>query len=147
MIVRNVEPQETEAWLALRMALWPQTDAQQHRQEMAMMLSDTDRLAVFVAEDPKGSLVGFAEASLRDWAEGCTSSPVGYLEGWFVVPRARRQGVGAALLAAAEDWARAHDCTEMASDTELENEVSEAAHRKLGYRVTARVVAFRKALG
>jgi aminoglycoside 6'-N-acetyltransferase I len=146
MIIRHVEPEETEDWLPLRMALWPETDAQQHRKEIAMMLSDADRLAVFVAEDRTGSLVGFAEASLREWAEGCTFSPVGYLEGWFVVPHARRQGVGAALLAAAEDWARARGCTEMASDTELGNDVSEAAHRKLGYRVAARVVAFRKAL-
>jgi hypothetical protein len=35
----------------------------------------------------------------------------------------------------------------MASDTELGNHISEATHRKLGYRVAARVVAFRKALG
>jgi len=147
MIIRHVNPEESEAWLCMRKALWPETEEQQHRKETAMMLSDRLRLAVFVCEDPEGSLVGFAEASLREWAEGCSSSPVGYLEGWYVTPHARRRGVGAALLRAAEAWARARGCTEMASDTELGNDASEVAHRKLGYQVAARVVAFRKGLG
>jgi aminoglycoside 6'-N-acetyltransferase I len=147
MIIRHVNPEETEAWLGMRMALWPETEGQLHRKEMAMMLSDARQLAVFVCEDPDGSLVGFAETSLREWAEGCSTSPVGYLEGWYVAPHARRRGVGTALLRAAEEWARARGCVEMASDTELGNEASEVAHRKLGYQVAARVVAFRKRLG
>jgi aminoglycoside 6'-N-acetyltransferase I len=146
MIIRHVNPEETDPWLCMRKALWPETEEHQHRKEMAMMLSDRFRLAVFVCEDPDGSLVGFAEASLREWAEGCSSSPVGYLEGWYVAPHARRRGVGSALLKAAEEWARSRGCTEMASDTELANRVSEAAHLRLGYRVAARVTAFRKRL-
>ncbi len=51
------------------------------------------------------------------------------------------------LLTTAEDWARSRDCTEMASDTDLGNATSEAAHVKLGYQVAAKVVAFRKDLG
>jgi len=71
---------------------------------------------------------------------------VGYLEGWYVAEHARRQGIGAGLVAAAEDWARSRGCTEMASDTELANRVGEAAHLRLGYEVAARVTAFRKRL-
>ena len=111
-----------------------------------MMLSDTGRYAVFVGENPQGSLVGLAEASLREWAEGCSSSPVGYLEGWYVAEHARREGVGRKLVAACEKWARSLGCTEMASDTDLGNTSSEAAHLRLGFHVAARVVAFRKDL-
>lgn len=146
MDIRQVSPVEADAWLALRMSLWPQTSETQHRKEMAMMLSDPERFAVFVCQDAQGVLAGFAEVSLRAWAEGCESSPVAYLEGWFVAPCARRQGIGRRLVAAAEDWARSRRCTEMASDTELENRVSEAAHRRLGYSIAARVTAFRKRL-
>jgi aminoglycoside 6'-N-acetyltransferase I len=146
MTIRRVRPEETEAWLVMRMALWPETDEPQHRKEMAMMLSDEERFAVFVCQDPHGELVGFAEVSLRAWAEGCESSPVGYLEGWYVAEHARRQGIGGRLVAAAADWARSRGCTEMASDTELANRVSEATHLRLGYRVAARVTAFRKRL-
>jgi aminoglycoside 6'-N-acetyltransferase I len=146
MLIRAVRPEDTESWLVMRMALWPGTDESQHRTEMAMMLSDEERFAVLVCQDPNGELDGFAEVSLRAWAEGCESSPVGYLEGWYVAELARRQGIGAGLVAAAEDWARSRGCTEMASDTELANRVSEAAHLRLGYQVAARVTAFRKRL-
>ncbi len=146
MLIREVRPEDTESWLVMRMALWPETDEQQHRREMAMMLSDDERFAVLVCQDPRGELAGFAEVSLRAWAEGCASSPVGYLEGWYVAEHARRQGIGAGLVAAAEDWARSRGCTEMASDTELANRVSETAHLRLGYQVAARVTAFRKRL-
>ena len=145
MEVRAVRPEEAEAWLAMRLELWPETDEARHRREMAMMTSDAGRYAVLVCEGPSG-LVGFAEVSLREWAEGCLSSPVGYLEGWFVVSGERGKGVGRALLDAAEAWARSRGCSEMASDTELGNSGSEAAHLKLGFEIAARVVAFRKAL-
>jgi len=146
MLIRAVRPEDTESWLVMRMALWPETDGPQHRREMAMMLSDDERFAVLVYEDSLGDLVGFAEVSLRAWAEGCESSPVGYLEGWYVAEHARRQGMGGGLVASAEDWARSRGCTEMASDTELVNRASEAAHLRLGYQVAARVTAFRKRL-
>jgi len=146
MMIRQIRVEETDSWLALRMSLWPDTEKPQHRKEMAMMLSDAQRFAVFVRPDPGEALVGFVEVSLRSWAEGCESSPVGYLEGWFVAPHARRQGIGGRLVSAAEDWARSRGCTEMASDTELTNRVSEAAHLRLGYRIAAKVMAFRKRL-
>jgi aminoglycoside 6'-N-acetyltransferase I len=146
MIIRHVKPEEAEKWLSMRTALWPETDEEQHRKEMAMMLSDAGRYAVFVCEDPQGLLIGFVEVSLREWAEGCLSSPVGYLEGWFVASHARGIGIGKKLLAASENWARLRGCTEMASDTDLGNTASEAAHLKLGFQVAARVIAFRKDL-
>lgn len=101
--------------------------------------------AVIVAER-EGEILGFAELSLRTYAEGCGSSPVGYLEGWYVVPEARRQGVGRALVRAAELWAKEQGCTEFASDTELENTVSADAHRALGFDEVEIVRCFRKAL-
>jgi aminoglycoside 6'-N-acetyltransferase I len=146
MMIRSARPADAEQWLSMRMSLWPETDEPQHRKEMAMMLSDAERFAAFVCQDPHRELVGFAEVSLRSWAEGCESSPVGYLEGWYVAEPARRQGIGGRLVSAAEEWARSRGCKEMASDTELKNRVSEAAHLRLGYQVAARVIAFRKAL-
>jgi len=102
--------------------------------------------AVFVAVRPEGGLGGFLEASLRTYAEGCDSSPVGYIEGWYVDPDLRRQGVGRALLRAAEAWARAQGCQEMASDCRLDNEASWRAHLALGYEEAERLIHFRKRL-
>lgn len=146
MAIRQVRPEDSDSWLSMRLALWPETSLDQHRKEMEMVLSKSDRCAVFVCEDAQSDLIGFTEVSLREWAEGCLSSPVGYLEGWYVTENFRGKGVGRALLSASEDWARCQGCTEMASDTDLGNEESKAAHKKLGFEIAGRVVAFRKDL-
>jgi aminoglycoside 6'-N-acetyltransferase I len=150
--VRHVEPHDAEQWLALRVALWPgEGDA---AEEIARFFAEPDRrggllpAAVLVAVDDGGSgrIVGFAEVSRRAYAEGCETSPVGYLEGWYVVPQRRRQGVGRALVDAAEAWARAHGCQEFASDTLAGNHASARAHRALGFEEVEVIRCFRKAL-
>jgi hypothetical protein len=104
------------------------------------------RNAAFVAVRPTGGLCGFVETSLRSQAEDCQSSPVGYVEGWYVDPDVRKRGIGGSLLAVAESWAVGHGCREMASDTEFANEISRKAHLGLGYEETSRLVHFRKPL-
>lgn len=101
---------------------------------------------VFLAERDDGSVAGFVEAGSRPYADGCDTSPVGYVEAWYVDPDVRRSGYGRALLKAAEDWARAQGYREMASDALLENLVSHAAHQRAGYEEVGRVVQFRKVL-
>ena len=106
-------------------------------------------VGVFVAEsvEEEERLVGFVEVGLRSHANGCDDSrPVGFVEGWFVWPDWRRNGIAGKLVAAAEDWARAQSCTEMASDTWIDNEGSQKAHEALGYEVTDRCVNYRKKL-
>jgi aminoglycoside 6'-N-acetyltransferase I len=135
--------------LKLRQALWPESCEAEHREEIDRFFAGVPSYglrAVLMAEDDRGRVVGFAELSLRQYAEGCRSSPVAYLEGWYVVPEARRQGVGRALVVSAEAWGRAQGCTEFASDTPLDNEVSAAAHRALGFVEVGIVRCFRKDL-
>ena len=96
-------------------------------------------LAVLMAFDASGAPAGMAELSIRNYAEDCVTDRVGYLEGWYVEPHARRTGVGRALAAAAEAWARAQGCTEFASDALIDNDVSAAAHLALGFEETARI--------
>ena len=49
-------------------------------------------------------------------------------------------------LPAIADWAKARGCRELASDALIDNEVSQRAHRSLGFRETERVVYFTKDL-
>ena len=51
-----------------------------------------------------------------------------------------------AVYAAAEDWGRAQGCSEFASDTEIDNDVSASAHAALGFTETDRIRCFRKDL-
>jgi aminoglycoside 6'-N-acetyltransferase I len=104
-------------------------------------------LIIFIAESSDGTLIGFLEANLRSTADGCDEKlPVGYLEGWFVAGARRGKGVGTALLRAAEDWARAQGCVEMASDTDISNTVSQRVHQASGFTVSTRGVLYRKPL-
>jgi hypothetical protein len=86
------------------------------------------------------------EASIRPYAEGCASWPVGYVEGWFVDADVRRHGIGKKLVRAAEQWATGLGCREMASDAHPENKVSLIAHKALGFEEAERAVHLRKRL-
>jgi aminoglycoside 6'-N-acetyltransferase I len=102
---------------------------------------------VRLAFAPDGSAVGFVEASKRvDYVNGTNSSPVVFLEGPYVEPAARRKGVARALVGEVERWALAKRCSELASDSPLENVAAHAAHRALGFAETERVVYFRRAV-
>src|SRR5689334_1240591 len=143
--VRGARPEDRAEWLRMRRVLWDDCPDEQQVREMEDILGgDTEE--VFIAERPGGGLCGFLEAALRSRADGCDSTPVGYIEGWYVDEDMRRSGVGRALVEAAEAWARSRGCRQMASDAELWNEVSHQAHGALGYQETGRVVQFKKDL-
>ena len=146
--VRSATVADTAAWLRMRCALWPEGSESEHRGEIARFFAGQlrDPLAVLLAVAALGEAVGFAELSIRAYAEDCVTDRVAYLEGWYVAPEARRQGVGGALVAAAEKWARTQGCTEFASDALIDNDVSAAAHRALGFTETVQIRCFRKAL-
>lgn len=151
MKIRKAVSSDLDRLAAMRAALWPEDTAEEHAKEVATILSGAwpgvYPFAILVAETDAGEAIGFADVTLRSYADGCDPArPVGYLEGWFVEEAHRRSGVGAALLRASEEWAKRQGCTEMASDTWLDNEGSQRAHEALGYEVVDRVVTFRKAL-
>jgi aminoglycoside 6'-N-acetyltransferase I len=135
----------------MRAALWPESSAPEHAKELQAILDGkglgTLPLIELVAEENGGALVGFLEAGLRSHADGCdVSHAVGYIEGWYVAESHRKRGIGRKLVAAAEDWGRKQGCVEMASDALLGNNVSQRAHRALGYVEVDRCVTYRKPL-
>jgi aminoglycoside 6'-N-acetyltransferase I len=145
-LVRPVEKADSESWLCMRQALWPESSVDEHEREIEQFFSGraNEPLAVLIADDPTSRPVGVVELSIRPYAEGCRTNRVAYLEGWFVVPEARRQGVGRALVEAAERWARTQGCSELASDTRPDNSVSIAAHRAVGFADAGLVQCYRK---
>jgi aminoglycoside 6'-N-acetyltransferase I len=146
MQIRPATQDDFDEWLRMRLALWPGCPIEQHQGEMRDALANHATLATFVAERPAGGLCGFLEASLRNYAEGCDTCPVGYIEGWYVDPDCQRQGAGRALVNAAEAWAIGKGCQEMASDCLIDNHGSLAAHLALGYDESERLIHFRKTL-
>lgn len=146
MDIHPVRPEQYPAWLQMRLALWPDAELDELREEQDEILSEPEVNAVFIAALPSGEAIGFIEVALRHWAEGCSTHPVGYIEGWYVAQAHRRSGVGGALVRAAEAWARGKGCTEMGSDAEIWNDISLQAHQALGYTEAVRLVCFSKKL-
>lgn len=133
-------------WLAMRVALWPEGSEDDHRADIEAYFETGGSSVCLVASDG-GTILGFAEADLRhDYVNGCETSPVAFLEGIYVRPEARGRGVAKALIAAVEAWAGEQGCTELASDTGLDNLASQAMHDAVGFEETERVVYYRKRL-
>jgi aminoglycoside 6'-N-acetyltransferase I len=144
--IRQGTTDDAAEWAPLRQSLWPDEDAVQLAADIEQMLAGG--AVAFLAFDNEGAAIAFAEAALRhDYVNGTESSPVGFLEGWYVAPQWRGKGVGRALVAAVEGWVRDQGCQEFASDALLDNAASLAAHVACGFEETERVVYFRKRLG
>jgi aminoglycoside 6'-N-acetyltransferase I len=143
--VRAARREDRDAWWRMRHALWPD-EHDTHAPEIAAYFHGTlkNPLQVLLAIDDKSVAIGFVELSIRNYAEDAETDRVAYLEGWYVEPFARRQGVGRALLDAAEAWARSEGCSEFGSDALIDNDVSAAAHRAFGFAETAQIRTFLK---
>ena len=145
--IRRLTENDSRGWLELRKLLWDQLSEEEHLVEMLDIYNHPDSQLILVADAGDGKIVGFLEASIRPFVEDCVTDHVGYLEGWFVLESHRRSGVGRGLVEGAENWARHNGCVEMASDSEVGNDLSLDAHLKLGYSETSRLVHLRKEIG
>lgn len=134
-----------QEWVQMRNALWPQG-----LEAMEAALADLQRLGVnyvgFVAKTKEGELAGFAESSLRPYVNGCETAPVAFLEGIYIHPPYRQQGLARWLIEEVEAWAKTCGCTELGSDALTDNLSSHAMHEALGFTETERVIYFRKPL-
>ena len=87
--------------------------------------------SVLVAEDGRGQRVGFIHlCDEQDYYGG----PCGHVGDVVVAPEARGQGVGKALLAAGEQWARGRGYRLLTLNVFLGNEKARALYEDLGFR-------------
>ena len=145
LMIRKALLSDVATVAALAQQLWPHHEAAQLLEEFEPLLEDANA-AVFLAFSDDMP-VGFAQCQLRhDYVEGTASSPVGYLEGIFVVPAYQKQGIARALLASCEKWAKEQGCVEFASDCELSNTNSLRFHLSMGFEEANRIICFTKKL-
>jgi aminoglycoside 6'-N-acetyltransferase I len=127
----------------MRWTLWPDHARDAHVRDVAAML-DSEQAWGFIIETADGRPAGFAEVAMRPYANGCDSRPVPFLEGIWIEPPFRRQGLGAQLVWHIEDFIVARGYREIGSDALVDNHPSLDAHRAWGFSETERVVCFRK---
>jgi aminoglycoside 6'-N-acetyltransferase I len=145
MTIRTILESDRADWARLRNGLWPGALTDHEAETQAYFDQKLDLPRVFVA-DLDGRIVGFLELDYRKYAPACVSSPVPFVEGWYVEPGMHGQGIGRALVQAAEAYARREGYDEIASDAEAENVDAIAAHAALGYEEVERAVYFRRRL-
>jgi Acetyltransferase (GNAT) family. len=150
-LIRQANVSDSGEIAELCALLWPDATASEHQAEIEELIETKVcgglPFTIFVSSNQEGKTTGFLQVDLRSHADGCNPShPVGYVEGWFVREEHRRQGIGTAMMRAAEDWARSLGCKEMASDTWIDERNSLQAHQALGFEVVDRCIHFRKSL-
>ena len=129
----------------MRSKLWPDADPKELESELVSLFALDPPYSVYVAE-ADGLQVGFIELWVRSYAEGGPTEPSAYVEGLWVEPDYRRSGIATALLAKAEEWARAKGFKWLGSDAELGNRDSHAWHKAAGFRAIEQLVVFGKPL-
>lgn len=145
--MRMVEAEEhhLDELAKLAMALWPENNEDELKEEYRDMLNSCRHRIVLAQAD--GTYVAFIHVSLRyDYVEGADSSPVGYVEGIYVRPEYRRRGIARKLIEHGEQWALSMGCSQFASDIEHDNTESYEFHVKAGFREAGRMIAFIKDL-
>lgn len=143
-MIKVATKEDIADWLRLREKLWPPTATDDFQQEIMHILKDTDQQAFLFYNE--SMCIGFIEMSIRNFADGCVTDHVAYVEGIYVEPEFRQQQVARKLLKAGEQWAKEKGCTEMASDVEMGNDPSIAFHLSAGFNEVTRAVLFAKKL-
>ena len=142
-MIQKAENRELYLLSELACQLWPDHAGEEMCSELADMIAKPE--AAFFQAYSEETTVGFAQCQLRyDYVEGTDSSPVGYLEGIYVAEEYHKQGVARELLAACESWAKEKECSEFASDCELDNVQSLRFHLNAGFEEANRIVCFTK---
>jgi len=123
-----------DEWLSMGLALWPHHKKKELEKVFRTELK-SDKHKHFLVQNENGEYLGFINLSLRsDYVQGSSSSPVGYVEGIYVKPKYRKQGVAKELIKQAEKWSKKQGCKELGSDAELRNTVSQKFHKNLGFK-------------
>ena len=106
IMLYKAEKRDLPTLAELSCKLWPHHTAEEMIAEYSTGIANLDT-AFFLAYTEE-TAIGFAQCQLRyDYVEGTNSSPVGYLEGIYVLPDHRHKGIAKQLLKACERWRRA----------------------------------------
>lgn len=144
IVIRKMIARDRHEWASMRCRLWDNESEAEHMREMAQLI-ETGKLTGYGAFQ-NGQAIGFAEVSIRDYANGCTQRPAPFLEGIWIASEHRRRGVARMLLDVIAEDLRADGFSELCSDVDIENQPSRSAHAVWGFQEVETVICYRKPL-
>ncbi len=142
-MIKRAEIKDLSSLAHMAVKMWQDSSVLELEEEFKEIIPNDNAVVFikFVNEKP----IGFAQCQLRfDYVEGTQTSPVGYLEGIFVLEQYRSNGYAKELLMACEQWAKEKNCSEFASDCELDNHNSYKFHMAAGFTEANRIICFKK---
>ena len=145
IVYRTAQTADAETITQLAMLLY-ESEANEYDAELEAHKEylTNPEMAIFLTFDGDKA-IGFSHTSLRyDYVEGTSGGTIGYLEGIYVDPNYRGQGVAKELVTLCENWAKEKGCAEFASDCGLDNTNSLAFHLNIGFEEANRIICFTK---
>ncbi len=132
-----------DVWQRFRAALYHDLDPAFNKDEIRRTVEDPNLTSFLVFKNEEPNPIGMIELSLRNMVDGCISSPVAYIEGLYLIEKYQGQGLGKEMIVFIKKWAKEQGCTELAVDTELENERAQKFYLREGFEETYRIVQFK----
>jgi len=155
MEIREADIGNLEHWANLRHALWCQDQIASLRTEAERILTSPDQTA-FLLLGLSAEVVGFAEVTIYYGASGPYTREItshagsegsyAHLEGWYVAPQFRGQGLGQKLISSVEQWCRLRNVGVLTSDTSPSYPSSPNAHKRAGFKKIHEFTIFMKEL-
>ena len=142
MILAPINRDEFPVWQQMRKALYRAVDDAFNLQEMENIFTSDMWFCRFIENEDKQK-IGLVEVSARNIVDACLTSPVAYLEGLYLVPEYRNQGIGKQVVNMIIKWCSENGFSELATDTELTNEAAQRFYKSLGFEETDRVVEYK----
>ncbi|HET9879798.1 MAG TPA: GNAT family N-acetyltransferase [Candidatus Limnocylindria bacterium] len=136
--IRPARVEDAAAIAALTTQLGYAVDAEGQARRLAPILA-SDRDAVLVATDAADRPIGWIHVQRRLYLEGDDQA---LIAGLVVDEEHRSSGIGAALLAAAEEWATAHDLRSMRVQSRVERAGAHRFYERHGYAVAKTSLVF-----
>lgn len=144
-MIRTASKDDVRIIADLAVLMWNDNSVDDLANEFSELL-DRDDAQIFLKYE-NDIPVGFAQCQLRhDYVEGTETTPVGYLEGIFIMENYRNRGYAKALLKECEMWAKNKGCKEFASDCEIDNDSSFRFHMAMNFTEANRIICFTKEL-
>lgn len=144
MTVRDALITDAEAIAVLSGQLGYPAETAELRARLETLLGRSSHHAVFVATDEGGRVIGWVHIGRRDVLENAACAEI---LGLVVDTTLRGAGIGRALVAGAEAWARARGLGEVVVRSNIARLESHPFYERLGYRRTKTQHVYRRALG
>ena len=145
MIIKQATIENIAELVQMGISLWPHNEVDELKIELLELLDSPNNVFYLAKSESHNKYVGFIHMSKRnDYVEGSDSTPVGFIEGIYVEPDYRKNGVARAMYNTGIEWARSMGCSQIGSDIELKNDVSYEFHTKLGFKEVNRIICFIK---